>query len=73
MEKFFLSVREAAELLGITPKAAWRRIERGELPHRRWGRRVLISTTELSAFMASLPGRSAEEAVAAGGEGRGCR
>jgi excisionase family DNA binding protein len=67
----YLKVPEAAQLLGISDKAAWQRLYRGELPHRRWGRRVLIPLDELERFISALPGRTADEAVAAVEEGRG--
>jgi excisionase family DNA binding protein len=60
----YLKVPEAATMLGISEKAAWQRLYRGELPHRRWGRRVLIPMDELEKFLAALPGTTAEEAVA---------
>lgn len=61
----YLKVVETAEFLGITEKAVRRRIERGELPYRRWGRRLLISAVELEAFLAGLPGRTVDEAIGA--------
>jgi len=61
----YLRVSEIAQLLGITQKAVRQRIARGELPYRRWGRRVLIPAQELDRFLAALPGRTADEAVAA--------
>lgn len=69
----YLKVAEAAPILGITQKAVRQRIARGELPYRRWGRRVLIPAYELERFLASLPGKTADEAVAAVEEGRGWR
>jgi excisionase family DNA binding protein len=66
----YLKVPEAAKLLGISDKATWQRLYRGEIPHRRWGRRVLIPLEELEKFLAALPGTTAEEAVAAVEEGR---
>jgi excisionase family DNA binding protein len=69
----YLRVSEAAPILGITQKAVRQRIARGELPYRRWGRRVLIPWQELERFLATLPGRTADEAVAAVEEGRGWR
>ena len=65
----YLKVPEAATLLGISEKAAWQRLYRGELPHRRRGRRVLIPVDELEKFLAALPGTTAAEAVAMVGEG----
>jgi excisionase family DNA binding protein len=58
-----LTVPETATVLGITERAAWQRIYRKQLPHRRWGRRVLIPTDELEEFLKALPGISAEEAA----------
>ncbi len=63
--KEYLSVPETAECLGKTPRAIWQSIYRGQIPFRRWGRRVLIPVDELEKFMTALPGRTAEEAVAA--------
>jgi excisionase family DNA binding protein len=61
----YLSISEVATILGLTPKAIRQRIARGQLPFRRFGRRVLVPTSDLERFMASLPGRTADEAVAA--------
>jgi excisionase family DNA binding protein len=63
MAKKFLKVSEAAEMLGITQKAARHRIARGELPYRRWGKRVLIPAQELESFLQALPGKTAQEAA----------
>ena len=60
----FLTVREAAAELNITERAVWQRIYRNELPHRRWGRKVVVVASELERFIASLPGVTAEEATA---------
>jgi excisionase family DNA binding protein len=60
----YLTVVRVAELLSLTPKAVRQRIARGELPYRRWGRRVLIPASELEEFLGALPGRSARQAVA---------
>ncbi len=66
----YLKVSETASLLGTTPKSVRRRIERGELPYRRWGRRVLIPADELESFLRGLPGKTADEALAVAEEGR---
>jgi excisionase family DNA binding protein len=66
--KQYLTVPEVAAALGRTPRAVWHGIYRGEIPHRRWGRRVLVSEDELQKFLDALPGRTADEAVAAVGE-----
>ena len=62
--KRLLTVREAAEELNITERAAWQRIYRHQLPYRRWGRKVVVPAAELEKFIESLPGVSAEEAAA---------
>jgi excisionase family DNA binding protein len=69
----YLSVVSAAEVLSCTPKAVRQRIARGELPYRRWGRRVLIPVAELEEFLAALPGKSARQAVAAVEGSGACR
>lgn len=58
-----LTVTEAAELLGITERAAWQRIYRGLLPHRRCGKRVTILRDELEEYLRSLPGVTVGEAI----------
>jgi excisionase family DNA binding protein len=65
-----LTVEQTAEELGLTPKAVRQRIARGQLPFRKLGKRVLIPVTELKTFLATLPGRTAKEAVAAVEEGQ---
>jgi excisionase family DNA binding protein len=39
----WLTIAEAAELLGCTPDAVRMRVQRGRLEHRRQGRRVYVS------------------------------
>ena len=70
MDRRFFGVVETAQILGITERAVRKRIARGELPYRRWGRRVLISAHELEVFMEALPGRNATEALIAAEERR---
>lgn len=60
-----LTVEQTAVELGLTPKAVRQRIARGHLPFRKLGKRVLIPAVELEKFLAALPGRTANEAVAA--------
>lgn len=61
--KKYLTIPQVAELLNISERAAWQRLYRGQLPYRRWGRRVLVPLAELERFMEQLPGRSADEAL----------
>jgi excisionase family DNA binding protein len=61
----YLTVKETAQLTGSTPKAIRNRIARGQLPYRKLGRRVLVPEQDLKIFLEALPGRTAQEAVAA--------
>jgi excisionase family DNA binding protein len=64
MKKRLLTVPEAAQELGITERAAWQRVYRGQIPFRRWGKKVVIPADELDLFIKSLPGLNAEQAAA---------
>lgn len=59
----FLTVPQTAEKMGKSERAIWQRVYRGQIPHIRWGKSVLIPETELEKFLAALPGMTAEEAV----------
>jgi len=67
MEKKYITVPELADRYGWTESSVWQRLYRGQIPHRRWGRRVLIPVAELEQFLAALPGCTAAEALAAVG------
>ena len=58
-----LTVPEVAARLGISERAVRQRIYRGQLPHRRWGRRVIIPLDELEEFIKNLPGCTVAEAL----------
>jgi excisionase family DNA binding protein len=47
----FLDVAGAAEYLALTPKAVRHKVERGQLPHHRVGRRVLFDRAELREWV----------------------
>ena len=47
-------VPDVARLLGCSEAAARRMIERGEIPSRRLGRRVVVLPEELEAYLRSL-------------------
>ena len=55
-----LSVRETAELLGVTPIAVRRRIDAGSLPARKYGRQWLLDRVDVerSARQGSTAGRA---------------
>ena len=57
----YLTIDEAAALAGSTPEALYRKIERGQVPYRKWGRRVLFKQTELMEFLDGLPGMRPED------------
>ena len=61
----YQSVAETAPSLGLTEKALRQRIFRGQVPYKKLGRRILIPLNEWERFLAALPGKTAEEAVAA--------
>lgn len=46
-----LSVRDAAIFLGLPPSTVYSAIARGELPHMRVGKRILISVTVLERLL----------------------
>lgn len=48
--KKFLTVREAAATLQLSPKTIYRAIESEDLPHLRFGRAVRIALADLEAF-----------------------
>jgi len=71
MAQQYLSIAQGAEYLGLTEKAFRKWLERGRIPYRKLGRRVLIPRNDLERFLSALPGKTADEAVAAVEESRG--
>ena len=55
MKKYF-NVDEAADFTGRTPDAIRRMVERGQIPYRKWGKRVIFVREELEEFLDNLPG-----------------
>ncbi len=51
-DRRWLTLSEAAELLGCTPDAVRMRIHRGRLDHRRQGRRLYVSATSVDRLCA---------------------
>ena len=47
------TVDEAAQMLGISRSTAYECVQRGEIPARRFGRRVVILRNELDALLTS--------------------
>jgi len=62
-EQQVLTVPQSTQITGWTERATWLAISRKKFPHRKCGRKVIILRSELFAFLRSLPGVSAEEAV----------
>ncbi|MBN1566230.1 MAG: helix-turn-helix domain-containing protein [Acidobacteria bacterium] len=58
-----LTVRQVAELLGISEKAARCRVSQGLLPFRRWGGSLVFLRKEILAFLEALPGTSLKDAT----------
>lgn len=59
-----LDVRSGSIFLGWSEKKMRGLIERGLIPHRRLGARIIFIRAELEAWLANLPGCTAEEARA---------
>lgn len=59
-----MGVTETAAFMGTTEKTIRARIDRGLLPHRRWGGRVIILQDGLLRFLDELPGPPALTAIA---------
>ena len=64
MSKRTASIAEAAHELGITPKALRLRIGRGQFPHRKWGKKIIVLRSELDQFLNTLPGKTLAEVEA---------
>ncbi|MEK7424332.1 MAG: helix-turn-helix domain-containing protein [Actinomycetota bacterium] len=54
-QRITYSVEEVAELLGISRTTAYECVHRGEIPSRRFGRRVVILRHELNARLTDDP------------------
>jgi excisionase family DNA binding protein len=59
MDKIYFSVRETADILGISPRTVYNRIHRGSVrkfikPHR-FGRKPLFHRDDIKAYADSLP------------------
>jgi excisionase family DNA binding protein len=52
-DRIVLTVEEAAELLGISRPSAYQGVERGEIPHIKIGRRILIPWVALKKLLAN--------------------
>ena len=47
----------------MTQKTIRARVDRGLLPYRKWGGRIVFIRSEIEEFFQNLPGRSADEAL----------
>ena len=54
-ERLLYRIPDVAELLGCSETAARRMIERGHIPARRLGRRIVVLPDELEQYLKSLP------------------
>jgi excisionase family DNA binding protein len=66
-----LSVQDAATLLGVSARAAYRAAERGEIPVFRLGRRVLVPTGRLLELLGLDAAWAAALLASAADPGRG--
>jgi hypothetical protein len=57
-----LGIPDVARVIGRSELATRRAIERGQIPARRWGRRVVVLADELETFLRGLPGRDSGSA-----------
>jgi hypothetical protein len=53
-----LDIPQVARIINRTELATRRAIERGQIPARRWGGRVVVLADDLDRFLASLPVRA---------------
>jgi len=51
MTPHWLTSKDAASYIGISPDALRKRVERGEIPYSKLGRRLWFNVHELDAFM----------------------
>ena len=51
MDKGYLSIKEAAEYLGVKPSSLYSMVERREIPYHRIGRLIKLTRADLDAFM----------------------
>ncbi len=56
-----MRIPQAAIFLGLTSKALRRAVQRGQVPYRRWGGRIIFIEAELKCFLYDLPGLRSEE------------
>jgi excisionase family DNA binding protein len=54
-------IHDLARALGCSELAARRMVERGEVPARRWGRRIVILADELREHLRRLPAHASGE------------
>lgn len=59
-----LNVTSAAAFLGTTEKALRRQVERGRVPFRRLGKKIIFLQSELAAWLEGLPGVTLNEVKA---------
>ncbi len=54
----YLSVQEAARILGVSARSVYGYIAKGKLPATRMGERILVKAQDISVFERSAPGRA---------------
>lgn len=57
-----MTATEVAKLLGVNRKTVYEAVARGDIPHRKFGRRILFSRAAVMGWLAA-PGAGAAEQV----------
>lgn len=55
IEPIFVSVKQAAQMLGISPWSCYQLLDRGQIESRYYGRRRLVAVTSLRHYADRLP------------------
>lgn len=56
IDPIFVSVKQAAHLLGVSPWSCYQLLDAGEIESRYYGRRRLVDVQSLRRYAAQLPG-----------------
>ena len=56
-------VASVADWLGVTEHKIRSAVDRGMVPHRKWGGRLIFITDEIETFLRQLPGVTPQEAL----------
>ena len=54
-DKPFYTIKELAEVLGVSEPYVRKMVYKGKIPARKWGRRVIVLKKELEEHLKNLP------------------